>query len=665
MKKKLFNRVGVVIFCWVGPALVSGVVPAQAVDETTVVGAEQYVEPHQEEPEVLYEPEGSFFLGYRFLSREDSVKASEYVYPGSSLTFGMDLLGCPLPHRYHLNGEFLSAYDFYTDLGYAYKDLVQFRDILVGIHHNLDHFDYRLPGAAPEIMYQDRNLDDRYYVDYINNLFSLRLKAPDFPFHTFVRHRYVERNGDVEERFVLGRIGNLIKTSETRPVDWQSSAFTLGANSHLGPVEIEYSFDRADFDPGPVNVLYDAYPAGVVYPRPGDIYPHGLVPETESYANTLKVHTSYSGGIVASATLSSLSRQNNFSGTDSTTWKGAFDLSWIPDPVLAFFFKYRHKEQDMDNPDQVTLNGAVNALTYPVRQGISYERDQFSLTARYKPFSRLSLLSTYAYSFQKRKDIGEWPVLAETTGRHNLNLTAHVRAPGKLKFKAVYEYTHFDEPSYNTEPDSENRLRLTATYPVFPWMTLHADYVLARTERDDLRYMNHVPEVLFEGGARDGRKDRFLASLSAVASPKLTLSAGWAYSRWKVEQDLAFAMWSGSMDGMPFMEAAVPYADRANSFFLALHYLPREDITLSVDLTHTLSKGEYGPGGSPETEPLSLEEFSVLDERETVLTLEAAKKLSADWEVSARLYVDLYDDRTADMLDGELYVATFTLKRYF
>ena len=238
------------------------------------------------------------------MSQEDSLKAAEYVYPDSSITFGIDLLAAPLPHRYHLSGEFLNKYDFYADGGYAYKDLFMFRNILVGIHHNLDHFNYDFSGEPPSLVYEDRNRGDKYFVDYVNNLFFARLKAPDFPFHAFIKHRYVEREGEMEQRFLLGRFGNLNKISETRSIDWKSNALTLGANSHLGPLEIEYAYDEIEFDPGSGNILYDLYPlstSGSV-PRPADIYPHNVVPETESSGNTLKMHTSYTGGIVAAAT---------------------------------------------------------------------------------------------------------------------------------------------------------------------------------------------------------------------------------------------------------------------------------------------------------------------------------------------------------------------------
>lgn len=622
------------------------------------VGAAEQKDPSvSENSGIVYEPEGSIFLGYGWVSQEDSLKAAEYIYPHSSLVFGMDLLACPLPHRYHLNGEFLSKYDFYADTGYAYKDLILFRDILVGLHHNLDHFNYDYPGITSSLTYQDRNQGDSYFLDYTNNLFSLRLKAPDYPTHAFLRHRFVEREGSIEQRFLLGNIMNMVKTSATRNIDWTSNAVTLGANSHLGPFEVEYAYDREDFDPGSGNILYDAYPGSVVYGRPADIYPHSVVPDTESSAHTIKLHTSYTGGILASATLSNLSQQNNYGGTESTTWKGAFDFSWIPEPVIALFFKYRHQTLDMDNPSRVTVQGAVNTLNYPVRADVSYDRDRFMLSARYRPMSALTLLSTYAYTRLERKDIDDWAVLREDTDKHSINLTAHARPLSKLKLKAVYDFSCYGNPTYNLEPDSSNRMRLSATYLPLPWITAYVDYVLALTQRDELHYLGG--QTLYELGERDGRSDRLLASLSFMVSPKVTVSGSWAYSKWKVEQDLAYAS-DYSRVNPPVIDSGVPYNDEANSFALALSYLPREDIRLQADITYTLLEGRYVPDSS-----LALTDFSDLEARETSLSVEGAKKLASDWEVALKFYMDIYDDRVGDVLEGEVYVTTLSLKRYF
>lgn len=619
----------------------------------------------QNGPAIHFEPEGGYFFGYEFVSQEDSLKAAEYVYPHSSITFGIDLLAAPLPHRYHLNGEYLNKYDFYGDGGYAYKDLFMFRNLLVGIHHNLDHFYYDFQGQPPSIVYTDRNRADSYFIDYVNNLFFTRLKAPDFPLHAFVKQRYVEREGSVEQRFLLGSFGNLNKTSATRAIDWKSNAETFGFNSHLGPLEVEYAYDQADFDPGGNSVLYDLYPSSGSFSRPGDIYPHNVVPETESSGNTLKMHTSYTGGIVAAATLSNLSEKNNYSGTESSLWKGAFDVSWIPDPVLGFFFKYRHKDLDMDTPDTVTLAGVANVLSYPVRQGISYNRDNFAVSARYKPLNRLSLFSTYEFSHLERRDIDEWLVLPDRTDIHSINLTAHSRPMDKLKLKAVYDYRHYDSPAYNTSPDNSNRLRLSATYLPLPWLTAYADYMLAVTERDDLRYINPISHLLVENGERDGRIDRLFASLSFMFSPKVTVTGSWAYNRWKVEQDLAYSRWNaaGGVD-FPFIDPGVPYTDESNSFSLALNYVPREDITVTADVSYTLSDGEYAPsdvsGGA-----LAIASYSELEAAETIFSLEVTKKLPRNWEAGIRFYSDIYDDRTGDLLDGSLFITTLTLKRHF
>ena len=62
---------------------------------------------------------------------------------------------------------------------------------------------------------------------------------------------------------------------------------------------------------------------------------------------------------------------------------------------------------------------------------------------------------------------------------------------------------------------------------------------------------------------------------------------------------------------------------------------------------------------------LSLDSYSVLEARETIFSIEAAKKLPRDWEVAVKFYMDVYDDRVGDVLDGDLYVTTLSLKRYF
>lgn len=647
-------------------ALGTGVAPAMATDDQFVPGAAgTTATPGQEESSLYYRKPGDFFLGYRWPSEKDALQAAEYVDPHSSLTFGLDLLSCPLPYRYHLNTEFLSKHDFYSDAGFAYKDLVLFRDILVGVHHNLNHLDYQHAGEPPELTYSDRDPGDLYYTDLTSNLFSLRFKAPDFPFHTFINDRYVSQEGRIQQRFLLGNFSQLDKTTAARDIDWESNDVKLGANSHLGPVEMEYAYDQARFQPGDNNILYDAYPDSTA--RPGDVYPHNVVPETESSAHSVKLHSSYTGGLVTAATLSNLYQKNNYSQTESTTWKGAFDCSWIIRPTVGLFFKYRHRNVDMDAPDTVILAGLGNTLHYPVREAVSYSNDIFSLTSRYRLWPGLSLLGTYEFSYLERKNVAEWPVLPGQTNIHTLTFTADAVPLDKVKVKASCEYKNYENPSYNNTPDHVGKLKLTTTYTPSPGLNLFLYYLLAVTDRDSLYYLNNSPRVLLEFGERDGRSDQILASVTKALSPMASLTASWFYQRFEVTQSLAFGrrLIDGTGGDLPFIDPEVPNADESNSFSLALNTTPLPGLSLSVDVTYTIFEGNTGYDDIVGNAPFDLASFSALKANETVFSVNIAKKIRQNLEVGLRSYLGLYDDRAYGVLDGKELTTICTLKRYF
>ncbi len=618
-----------------------------------------------------YKGEGSMYLGFRLVNLDGSSKVAEYEEDVSSIALGFDGLGCPLPHRYHLHGEYFGKHNYYGDIGYAYKDFLLFRNIVYADHHNFDHLNYLYPGEPPSIVYEDRSIGGENFVNFVMNDTLLRLKAPDFPLHTFVKHRYVERDGAPEERFLIGSFGNMTKTSETRDINWESKDLTLGVNTHLGPLEVEFSHNLSEFDPDGNNVLHDYFPASFVFGRPADVYPHNVVPETESFANSIKFHSSYTGQIVASATFSNAKYTNNYSGSESEAWKAAMDLRWIPDPVISLFFKYRHREQDKDNPKHVTLTGFANQITYPVRPLISTKKDLFSLSARYRPLSKVTLIGDYTFELRKRKDADEWVILPENSDVHRVNLTAHVQPMDTLKLKAIYDYKNYENPSYNTEPDYSNKVRLNATYTPAAWVTAFIDYSLTLTDRDDLRYLNGDPYLVLTDGERDGRKDRFFGSLSFVFSPEATLTASWVYNRWKVEQDLTYSQWnvSGTGGDLPFYDRGAPYTDRANTLSLSGFCLLRKDLTLTADLSYTVAEGDYQPRVAVQGDQFSLGSFSSMKITETIVSIELAKKILQDWEIGLKLHADFYNDKFSDDFgehqDGEVYIATFSLKRYF
>ena len=604
--------------------------------------------------------EGFFSLGYRWVEGDDFLRTGKYVEDKSSPTLGIKLETFPLPHRFFVHGDYLGPNDYYGDFSYSYSDIFLIRDMLVGVHHNLDHYSYDFPGDPPSVTYEDRSPGDENYVDFMKNNLYIRLKAPNFPFHTFVQHNYLEHDGSIQEQFLVGYFGSLHKTAQSRNIDWKTNDLTLGLNSHLGPIEVEYTHTRYEYDPGgPESSLYDYY-AGAF---PPGTYPHNVFPEIESSGNTLLMHTSYTGQIVASATLSNASRDNNYSGAEADLWRGAFDLQWMPDPVIGMFFKYRHLTTDRENPERTTIQGIDRQLSYEVREPISTRNDIFSLSARYRPIGKLTLNGTYEFEARQRDDVDEWAVVPEDSDIHRIKLTARTRVMDTLKLKATYEFKHYVNPSYNAEPDNYNKLLLNASYDPASWITALLDYRITLTQRDGLLYLNG--ENLIEDGDRDGRTDNVLGSVSFVLTPKTSLTASYNYIRWKIEQDLAYSRWSqtGAVADIPYYDRGAPYTDDAHILALSLATKLREDLSLRGGVSYIVADSEYLP------DPFYLTAFSSRETTETIVSAAIAKKFMENWEVGLELkagfYEDEYSGEVYDEEDGELYLSMLTLKRYF
>jgi len=601
--------------------------------------------------------EGSFYTGFRWVDTDGFSRAAEYEKDEFSVVLGLNLETFPLPHRFFIDGEYLGSNNFYGDIAYAYRDIVLVRDLAVGLHHNLDHYSYFHPNSPPGVTWDDRNPGDANSLDFAKNDLFLRLKAPNYPFHAFLKHRYVERDGSLQERYLNGYFGSLNKTSESRDIDWRSNDLTLGLNSHLGPLEVEYAYNRFEFDPGSGSVLYDYFAAG----RPPDTYPHNVIPETESNGNSIKLHTSYTGQIVASATFSNDDSTNNYSGAESDAWKAALDLQWVPDPVISMFFRYRYLELEKELPERITLYGARSSVSYAVRAPVSTRKNLFAFAARYRPLGRLTLNGNYEYEMRKRTEIDDWEVLPEDSDIHRLNLTARARLLASLKLKAVYQYQHYGNPAYNIEPDQSNKLRLNVSYTPTSWITTALDYSITVTKRDDLIYGEYME------GERDGRTDRAMASVSFAVSPGTSLTASWATNRWKIEQDTAYSMWdpsgSGTTTPFPYYDRGAPYTDDAQTFAISLYSKLRKDLALKAGVSYTLAESEYLP------DPSYLTVYGSRETTETIARVELAKQVLEDWEIGlncrAVFFEDNFSDYTLDQQDGELYVTMLTLKRYF
>jgi hypothetical protein len=276
-------------------------------------------------------------------------------------------------------------------------------------------------------------------------------------------------------------------------------------------------------------------------------------------------------------------------------------------------------------------------------------------------------MSTYELISRQRKNIDDWPVLPERTDINSIKLAVDTRPLGNLKLKAAFNYLDYDDPSLNTEPDTSNQIHLLATYIYAAWITAHLDYKLTMTERDQVRYLNNDPQIIVDNADRETRQDMALGSLSFLLTPKANLTASWMYLKNNLQQNLAYGNWNalGTGGDLPYLEGEDRYVDTANTFGLTLYLVPRKDISFTVEISHTDSKGEFAPGAAMAQAPVSVASFSPLKVCETLYSVESAKSLKNNWEIGIRLQANNYNDRVDDQQDGEFYSSLISLRKYY
>lgn len=217
----------------------------------------------------------------------------------------------------------------------------------------------------------------------------LRLKAPDFPAHAFFRALHVEKDGEYQQRSLLGSgyYNDIERTTQEQKIKWMTGTYEVGANSHLGYAEVEFSHIEKRFEANGDDAIYDVYGPSLYHPS-GGTFPHNQVPELRGSANVIKVHSNYTERVVASATFSLKEKENMTSGAKADIFHAAGSVQWTPLTRLSFFVRYFHTDTEADNPGTASItdiNGIVTNYPGTVKPAVSKTTDAVSVTGRYNP----------------------------------------------------------------------------------------------------------------------------------------------------------------------------------------------------------------------------------------------------------------------------------------
>lgn len=610
-------------------------------------------------PEI--EPEISVSLGYRIVDQNNSAEVFEYEYLDDSVMVGAELRTFSYPNRFYLNFEYLNKEDYFADLRYAYGNLFLTRILNNTFYHNLNNirlFDYDPMTASPGI--DRRDAGKEYGVTAGTTKFHFMLKAPDFPLHVYFDGFYLARDGDTQQRNLLGSgfFNNMQRTSQIRDVDWTTRIYKFGANSHLGMIELDYAHMEKRFDVDDDPVFEDVYtPSGY---RPAGVYQHSRIPETEGSGDSIRIHTSYTGKWVASASFFHDDRDNNKSKADSETTVGQGAVIWNPNSSLAFSVRYAHRDLDLHSPATVTVTDVANpanSFEYDVKKPISSNTDTVIVTGRYRPKKGLTFRAKYNYKEIDRTSAEKWNVEPKTR-TNGISLQADSRLHRTLLLNLKYQYKNVDDPAYNTEPEDANAGRAALTWIPHPKVNLLISYNLDRQSRDHLSFADTD-----EPWDRDVDLDNFRAIGTFQPATNLIVSTSYGYMRYKVEQDLVY----DNLAGDPQVDKNVPMEDKAHVFTLAAHYRLSEKLYVTGDITYTKSEGDFDPNSDDLLEPVSIGSFAELDRRDFILHLggeysfESGLSMGLDYR-----YGDL-DDKSDniydDVEDGEAHIISINASK--
>ena len=604
-------------------------------------------------PEI--KPEVNLSLGYRFSGNSGLDRAFEYEDSKNFPAFSLDYVDFHYPHRTHFDTEFKTENDYMMDLRYAYKSTLNARLFRNAIYHNLEDIeliDLDSSISPPGIIINDEN--DKFWVRSGINQLNLKLKKADYPTtHAYINAFQFQQKGSRQQRSMAGSgyFNNIQRLSRTRNTDQITAKYEIGANSHLGPVEVDFSHVEKRFDVYNDDKLYDSYTATAS--RPAGIFPHNQLSELKSSSNKFRIHTNYAGRLVATASFAMKERENRASGASEDIFIGEGAVRWMPLLRLSLFLNYSHTDIDPDNPATASITdstGSTTTYSTPVKPSVATTTDTIALTAKYRPESFLTLKAKYLYKHITRENTELWN-LRDSSRKNVFTFTSDAKIKKGLTVKAIYRNKSVDKPSYNSEPYFSNKGSVTVTWLPSPGINLFLDVSAERGERTELDYAETA-----EARERDIKTDSLQGSGTFQVLNNLSLSTSYAYFRYKVKQDIVYE----DLGGIEVVDSGVPYTDSAHVFSVSLNYMPVDKLHLLGQITHTRTEGEFEPKSTNLTDPISIASFSKHELTHTVYHVTGdynfAKGLSCSIDMKYMDVDDVLDNIHNSDEDADAYL---------
>jgi hypothetical protein len=605
-----------------GDPLERGPEPDQAVlsGEGTVYGGDERV------VERLEQKGGR--LGYNWLSVDGyGGRASEYGFLHSSASGELFYRTMKKEGNFELEGNYLNEHDYHGDLLIDYRGDYRLHLRTESLHHNLDrellftpNFQAGradLPAPATALYQAEQDPARSYGVSVTQDLAEFRYRLHNFPLHVNLGYWRLVKEGTAQQRFADTAFEGATNTifAQARGVRHQTQEGHFGLDAHLGWVDLIYDFR--------VRVFRDqmATPGAGFAPRTdflgnpqvlGSVQQHNEDPDSRFLSHTVKLHTSLAGGIMGSASYSIDQRENLSRLTDTSGIKhagvnlqnAAGDFVYTPCKEFSLALKYRR--QQLDNTDR----GSVSTINYLVpvqivKPPVDSTKNVAIATLSFKPGKELTLVGEYRGEVLTRDHVSGSPSLSSwglpedsATQKGSLAVLFH---PSKgVRVSGKYSYETTDHPSYGNSFQQKHEGQFLASYTASRWgATVN---LTARREWND-RVEHFLVDAPFTDPAsytassplsRDRATENGNLGLWYAPTPRVTLSANYAYLHSRVEQGVLFTgVDFGQAD--PGSQAAANFSTRSQVYGVNATFAASEQCDLSLMLQQIRSSSAFAP----------------------------------------------------------------------
>ncbi len=590
--------------------------------------------------------EGNAWLGYNFFDLQGSRKAAEYEYPYGSVVGGFNVVYVPLPTRWEANLEWVNPNSWDADLSFAYKDMVKVDYTGWALWRNYNHYGLiggPIPGGLhPLGAPRDTDIGDNYFTDDRDNRLSLVLKWPDRPYHVFVNMRHFEKEGTIQARFFDVSQTLHAKESLSRDIDWVTTKLNVGINGHFGPVEAEYSHTAKTFDPhGEVEIPI----------LESGLYP-SHVPQYDDNLDTVKLHTDYTGRIVADSTFINGERRNEHSEADLKYRRAYGDVTLIPANGLTVAIRYRGNWTDETVEAVPAGTGSLTPTVTPTNP-ISYRSNRAEVSVRYNPITVLAFNAEYSYENLQRYNVDAWNAIVSPgtsapiipfqsiPSQQNIHkVTAGVTSdPARwINFRGGVEYTYTGEPAYPVNP--KNSYKARADVNIIPMSALSANL--------------HYRLTVNDNNTSDMHSDYNNPGVGLIWTPggPFTMSVNYDYFRYNMKREIILQ--PPPLTVVSLSEELAPYDDQSHVYSVSGDYVFAViPLTLDAEFHQSFSKGvfrivETGSAGST----AGIGELADLADRETGGSITAKYALHKGWGLSATYGINNFVDFKNKPQDG-------------